>query len=97
LKKIVIVLFVLLVALKLADVFITAYALSFGAVELNPLGFNSFSLTLNALFMSSLIIIAFVVRNDLMLTKGIIAGFTTLIGIYTYVVSHNVIEVVNFF
>lgn len=86
-------LFIGFIALRIADIVITNYALSLGAIELNPFGFNPFSLYLSVSFMICIGLLI-VLSRDKMINGAISIGLIILIGFYSFVVSHNILEVI---
>ena len=94
-KIVVIALFVVFVVLKIMDIVLTDYALSIGSIELNPLGFNIYTLSLNIML---ILVLGFLIliSNDIVILKALLAGVLFLTGFFVFVISHNIGELITF-
>lgn len=92
-RKYLFIVLILLGVLKIIDVLLTIYGLSLGGIELNPFGFNVFSLSYNFGFMVFLGAIIFI-NKDVLISKAVFWGLIVTIGFHIFVISHNILEVI---
>lgn len=94
-KLIVIIFYAFLIVLKLLDFTLTSYALSNGGIELNPLGFNLFTVLFSVILLVvfGLFILIF---NDKYLLKVVLFSVVSLVIFYNVIIIHNIKEVINY-
>lgn len=81
-----------IVVLKIFDGLLTSYGLSIGGIELNPMGFNALSITFNVIMILALGGCVVLIKDKTV--SYFSAGYMGILFIfYSFVVSHNVLEV----